>query len=279
MPELPEVETTKEGIKPHLEGQIITQVIVRNAKLRQPVSEQLPHSCYGQKIRAVTRRAKYIIISLSQGYLLIHLGMSGHLRVLPASAPAQKHDHIDILLSNDKLLRYCDPRRFGLVLYFNDAPEAQPMLSHLGPEPLTEAFHQDYLQQKIKNKKQPIKSLIMDNHVVVGVGNIYAAESLFLAKIHPLSAAQALTASHCERLTQAIKSTLAQAIEAGGTTLKDFYGFDGQPGYFKLSLQVYGRKQQPCFSCASLIETVVISGRHSAYCPQCQPLLSNRRLA
>lgn len=272
MPELPEVETTKEGIKNHIASQRISAIIVRNPRLRVPVALNINQLCAQKRILQVTRRAKYILLHLNEGYLLIHLGMSGHLRVIPADTTPGKHDHIDVILENGLTLRYCDPRRFGLFHYFKEPPERQSLLNHLGPEPLTEAFNADYLYQKTRTKKQAIKALIMDNRLVVGVGNIYAAESLFQAEIHPLSTAKSLNYEQCSALAQAIKQILNAAIQAGGTTLKDFYAFDGKPGYFTQSLKIYGRQCQPCYSCATSIEAVVIAGRQSCFCPQCQPM-------
>ncbi|MCL9685272.1 bifunctional DNA-formamidopyrimidine glycosylase/DNA-(apurinic or apyrimidinic site) lyase [Legionella maioricensis] len=271
MPELPEVETTKQGIKPHLEDQIITRIVVRNPKLRLPVPLNINELCAGKKIVALSRRAKYILLHLSQGYILIHLGMSGHLRIVPSDTPPAKHDHLDLIMTNGLSLRYCDPRRFGLFVYLHENPNQHPLLAHLGPEPLSQDFNSDYLYKRTRNKNISIKSLIMNNEIVVGVGNIYATESLFLTGIHPLTPANKITELVCHSLTMQIKQILKSAIEAGGTTLRDFYTFDGKPGYFSVALKVYGRKKQPCFQCNALIETVVIAGRHSAFCPQCQP--------
>ncbi|BCA96722.1 formamidopyrimidine-DNA glycosylase [Legionella antarctica] len=271
MPELPEVETTKQGIKNHLEGQKIINVTVRNSKLRLPVPCNMDELCSGKKITAISRRAKYILLHLTQGYILIHLGMSGHLRIVPGNTKPTKHDHIDLILSNGLSLRYCDPRRFGLFFYIDDNPHQHSLLAHLGPEPLSQDFTSEYLYLRTRQKNSPIKSLIMNNEIVVGVGNIYATESLFLVGIHPQTTAKKLTKQACQTLTTQIKHTLKAAIDAGGTTLRDFYTFDGKPGYFSVALKVYGRKKQPCFQCNELIETVVIAGRHSAFCPQCQP--------
>lgn len=273
MPELPEVETTKQGIKPHLEGQFINGITVRNPKLRLPVPLNIDELCAGKKINAITRRAKYILIHLSKGYILIHLGMSGHLRIVPSITKPEKHDHIDLMMTNGLTLRYCDPRRFGLFIYIDENPHLHPLLAHLGPEPLSEDFTSDYLYQRTRNRNQPIKSMIMNNEIVVGIGNIYATESLFLAGIHPNTSAKTITEHSCHALTIQIKQILKSAIEAGGTTLRDFYTFDGKPGYFSVSLKVYGRKKQPCLQCCNrVIETIVIAGRHSAFCPQCQPI-------
>ncbi len=274
MPELPEVETTKQGIKIHLEGQIIKDVKVRNHQLRLPVHHNIDELCIGKKITAITRRAKYLLLHLSKGYILIHLGMSGHLRIVPDDMKPEKHDHIDLLVANGLTLRYCDPRRFGLFLYIEENPHLHPLLIDLGPEPLSEDFTGDYLYQRMRNKSQPIKSLIMNNKIVVGVGNIYATESLFLSSIHPLTPARKITEIAALSLTLQIKQVLKSAIDVGGTTLRDFYTSEGKPGYFSQSLKVYGRKKQQCFCCKQRIQSIVIAGRHSAFCPQCQPLIT-----
>lgn len=270
MPELPEVETTKQGIKPHLEGQTISKIVVRNPKLRIPIPEHLDILCSQKKITCVDRRAKYILIQLSQGYLLIHLGMSGHLRINANDSNPEKHDHVILSLTNGLALIFCDPRRFGLFLYLDENPLHHKLLSHLGPEPLSEHFNGDYLFEKTRHKNKAIKSFIMDNNTVVGVGNIYATESLYLAQIHPQMPTKSLSEEACHTLAIHIKKVLKQAIECGGTTLRDFYAFDGKPGYFSQALQVYGRKNQPCFRCQNLIQSVFIAGRNSAFCPQCQ---------
>lgn len=270
MPELPEVETTKEGIKLHLEGQTISRICVHNPRLRIPVPDRINELCAGKKILAITRRAKYILIQLSQGHLLIHLGMSGHLRMVELSSIPQKHDHITVALNNNLLLQFYDPRRFGLFLYIDKNPYKHPLLAHLGKEPLSEEFNGHYLFQKGKNKNKPIKSFIMDNKIVVGVGNIYATESLFLAKIHPSTPTKILSEETQLKLAKHIKEVLQQAIACGGTTLKDFYSFDGKPGYFSISLKVYGRKNQPCMQCQHPIASVILGGRNSTFCPKCQ---------
>ncbi|EHL29843.1 bifunctional DNA-formamidopyrimidine glycosylase/DNA-(apurinic or apyrimidinic site) lyase [Legionella drancourtii] len=270
MPELPEVETTKQGIKSHLEGQTIHEINVRNFNLRIPVPNNIDELCAGKKIIAVTRRAKYILIQLSRGYLIIHLGMSGHLRIISGATIPEKHDHITLNLTNKQALHFSDPRRFGLFTYVDENPHQHQLLSHLGPEPLSEDFDGSYLYQRAKNKNKPIKSFIMDNEIVVGVGNIYATESLFLAQLHPNKPTKNVSEEQCHLLVKHIKAVLQQAIESGGTTLRDFYAFDGKPGYFSILLQVYGRKNQPCLHCQRLIETLVIGGRSSAFCPNCQ---------
>lgn len=272
MPELPEVETTKQGIRPYLINQTISAVIVRHTQLRLPISPELHQQCVGQMVSEIKRRGKYLIIQLSQGYLLIHLGMTGHLRILPSPLTANKHDHIDVLFNNGLILRYHDPRRFGLWLHLAHDPYQHNFLAHLGPEPLSDELTSDYLWHRAHKKTQNIKTFIMDSRVVVGVGNIYANESLFFAGIHPLTPAGLITKKEFTGLTHAIKEVLQQAIIAGGTTLRDFYAADGKPGYFAHNLQVYGRKNLCCFRCQSLIELHVIAGRSSAFCPQCQPL-------
>lgn len=274
MPELPEVETTKQGIKTYLEDQIISDVIVRNSKLRLPVHHNIDELCIGKKITAITRRAKYLLLHLSTGYILIHLGMSGHLRIVPNKTKPEKHDHVDLLVGNGYTLRYCDPRRFGLFLYIEENPHLHPLLIDLGPEPLSKEFNGDYLYQRTRNKKLPIKSLIMNNKIVVGVGNIYATESLFLSRIHPLTPAHKITEAAAHALALQIQQVLKSAIDVGGTTLRDFYTSEGKPGYFSQSLKVYGRRKQLCYQCNQLIESIVIAGRHSAFCPQCQPFIA-----
>lgn len=277
MPELPEVETTIKGIKPHLEGQKIEGITVRNSKLRLPVPSDISDLCAGKKVKAVSRRAKYILIHLSNGYILIHLGMSGHLRLIPSTTIPNKHDHIDLILSNGLALRFCDPRRFGLFLYLDENPYQYSLLAHLGPEPLSDEFNGDYLYQRSRNKTQSIKTFIMNNDIVVGVGNIYATESLFLAQIHPKSQTKYLTQEAAHLLSSKIKQILSKAIQAGGTTLRDFYSSEGKPGYFSLDLKVYGRKNLPCFTCHNIIEALVIGGRNSAFCPHCQPWIEEKK--
>ncbi|KTD23012.1 bifunctional DNA-formamidopyrimidine glycosylase/DNA-(apurinic or apyrimidinic site) lyase [Legionella londiniensis] len=270
MPELPEVETTKRGISSFLLKQTIADIIVRQSKLRLPVDDGIRTRCRGQQIVGIARRGKYLILELPPGALLIHLGMSGHLRIVDRESPIKKHDHIDLILTSGYILRYHDPRRFGLWLYAPNPAGEHPLLSHLGLEPLSDEFTGDYLFLKSRNKQQPVKSFIMDNRVVVGVGNIYASESLFLANIHPTMPAGAIPHKQYIRLAQQIKSVLQQAIEQGGTTLRDFYASDGKPGYFSLSLQIYGRQGLACVRCEATIESTIIAGRKSAFCPQCQ---------
>ncbi len=271
MPELPEVETTLRGISPHIENKCVTAIIVRQHKLRWPVPvKQLKEQFVGQTILDLKRRAKYLLLECESGTLIVHLGMSGRLRILTNAPPAQKHDHIDIEFSNNKILRYTDPRRFGAVLWMTENPEEHILLKNLGIEPLDKKFNGKYLLEKFKNKNIAVKTAVMDHHIVVGVGNIYAAESLFLAGIHPLAPAKSLTLFQLEKLSKAIKTILRQAIKQGGTTLKDFTQSDGKPGYFVNKLNVYGRGGKPCISCKSKLTSLKIGQRSTVYCDKCQ---------
>ncbi|MDG4812583.1 bifunctional DNA-formamidopyrimidine glycosylase/DNA-(apurinic or apyrimidinic site) lyase [Hydrogenovibrio sp. 3SP14C1] len=270
MPELPEVETTRKGIQPKVEGQTIQKIIIRNGKLRWPVEQNLVKKLPGLVILSVRRRAKYLLLETTQGHLIIHLGMSGNLRVLPQQEPAIKHDHIDLILGNGFLLRYHDPRRFGSWLWTDKPLQEHPLLKALGPEPLTDDFNADYLFQKLQGRKTAIKTFIMNNHIVVGVGNIYANESLFLSGIHPTRPAHSLTIKETTQLTGHIKTVLSAAIEQGGTTLKDFLTPDGKPGYFEQKLNVYGKEGLPCPLCDSAIEKIVLNQRAAYFCSNCQ---------
>ncbi|MGY6027234.1 bifunctional DNA-formamidopyrimidine glycosylase/DNA-(apurinic or apyrimidinic site) lyase [Phytobacter sp. AG2a] len=268
MPELPEVETSRRGIEPHLVGANILHAIVRNGRLRWPVSSEI-HSLSDKPVLSVQRRAKYLLLELPDGWIIIHLGMSGSLRILPEELPAEKHDHVDLVMSNGKVLRYTDPRRFGAWLWTKEL-EGHNVLAHLGPEPLSDAFNADYLQQKCAKKKTAIKPWLMDNKLVVGVGNIYASESLFAAGIHPDRLASSLSRAEYELLVRVIKAVLLRSIEQGGTTLKDFLQSDGKPGYFAQELQVYGRKGEPCRVCGTPIVAAKHAQRATFYCRQCQ---------
>lgn len=269
MPELPEVETTCRGITPHIQHTTIQAITVRQPRLRWLVPDSI-QALVGQTIRSVTRRAKYILIQTTEGTLIIHLGMSGSLRIAQTDTTLRKHDHIDIVLSNQKILRFHDTRRFGAVLWTPDAPHEHALLKTLGVEPLESEFSGEYLWAKSRGKTQNVKAFIMDAHVVVGVGNIYANEALFLAGIHPEAAAGTISKEAYERLSTHIKQVLQNAIEKGGTTLRDFVREDGQTGYFQLALNVYGRKGQPCVTCKTPIVQIKQGQRSSWYCPQCQ---------
>jgi formamidopyrimidine-DNA glycosylase len=269
MPELPEVETTRRGLAPHLEGTTITGIVIRNARLRWPIPEDMPLP--GQAVLALERRAKYLLLRCGKGTLILHLGMSGSLRILPVDTPAEKHDHFELILDNGKLMRLRDPRRFGAVLWCEGDAHTHPLLSGLGPEPLESGgFDARYLYQTTRRRNVAIKQFIMDNHVVVGVGNIYASEALFSAGIKPQLKAGALSLARCTKLVAAIRATLSDAIIAGGSTLRDFVNASGNPGYFQQQLQVYGRAGEPCRRCAAPIKQIKQGQRSSFYCECCQ---------
>lgn len=270
MPELPEVETTRLGLLPHLQQQVIAAVVVRQFRLRWPIPEILLTALPKQTISQIQRRGKYLLLACDTGHILIHLGMSGSLRVLAADTSATKHDHVDIVLNNGQCLRYHDPRRFGCILWTTEPVLQHSLLAKLGPEPLSTDFTSDYLWRQLQQRRSSIKSVIMDSHVVVGVGNIYASESLFLAGIHPQSLANTLSHVQSQRLTTSIQTVLQQAIAAGGTTLRDFTNSEGKPGYFQQALQVYGRSGKPCLICNTLIQQLTQHNRSTYFCPQCQ---------
>ncbi|SFL88889.1 bifunctional DNA-formamidopyrimidine glycosylase/DNA-(apurinic or apyrimidinic site) lyase [Marinobacter zhejiangensis] len=269
MPELPEVETTRQGIAPHCQGQTVTQVDIRNPNLRWPIPDALTAGILQQPILSVERRAKYLLLNFPGGTAIVHLGMSGSLRIITDDTPPQTHDHVELTLASGIRLRYNDPRRFGCWLW-SETPNAHPLLAELGPEPLAPEFDGHYLFRLSRDRKTPVKSFLMDNHVVVGVGNIYANESLFKAGIHPRRAAGRISRDRYLQLCEAIKETLAAAILQGGTTLKDFVNSDGKPGYFAQSLLVYGRGGQPCESCGTVLKEIRMNQRTTVYCPRCQ---------
>ncbi|WP_088331088.1 bifunctional DNA-formamidopyrimidine glycosylase/DNA-(apurinic or apyrimidinic site) lyase [Lacimicrobium sp. SS2-24] len=269
MPELPEVEVSRLGISPLMIGKRIKEISVRQPQLRWPVPAAV-HQAEGHTIVDIRRRAKYLLLDTQAGSVIMHLGMSGKLRVLPVSEPLQKHDHVLIVLDSHHSLRFNDPRRFGAVLWQEHGEPPLPMLARLGPEPLTPAFTGARLYEHSRGRKQAIKSFIMDNAVVVGVGNIYANEALFLAGIDPKRQAGRVSKSRYERLADAIKKVLSSAIEQGGTTLRDFAQADGKPGYFAQQLRIYGRAGEPCQICEKPVSTVVIGQRNSFYCRHCQ---------
>jgi len=271
MPELPEVETTRCGIEPYVKGRVIKSAMVRQRALRWPVPRNLNALLASNKVQAVTRRGKYLLLKLETGTLLIHLGMSGHLSVVSPAVVPQKHDHVDIVFQHGQILRLTDPRRFGAVLWIKGNPLDHALLVHLGPEPLEEEFDGAYLFNISRGRKVAIKSFIMDSKIVVGVGNIYANEALFLAGIRPGRGAGRLTRAQCDTLTNTIKEVLAKAIAAGGTTLRDFRSAEGRAGYFQQELQVYGRGGMPCWQCGSLLKEIRLGQRSTFYCPLCQP--------
>lgn len=277
MPELPEVEVVRRGIAAYTLQQTITDVIIRQNHLRFVIPPDFKTQLIGQYIQAIARRGKYLLFMLPSGTVIWHLGMSGSLQVLSTPQPASKHDHVDILFKNQHVLRFNDPRRFGAILWTTTDPLLHPLLSHLGPEPLSKAFTAHYLIKKAKNKKTATKSFIMDNKIVVGVGNIYATEALFAAGIHPLTPVKQLKPVQWQQLCSAIKTILRQAIRRGGTTLKDFVQSDGKPGYFKQQLKAYGRNGEACFNCGTCLQQLRIGQRTSVFCGLCQKFDSNRK--
>lgn len=269
MPELPEVETTRRGLAPHLVGRRVTGVVVRQPQLRWPVAAQISTLLPGQRIDSLQRRAKYLLVGTAAGSAMLHLGMSGMLRVVPHDTPVGRHDHIDWLLDSGLLLRYTDPRRFGSQLW--QAPGSiHPLLANLGPEPLGDAFSGDYLWRQSRGRKVAVKIWLMNQSVVVGVGNIYAAEALFQAGIHPTRAAGRISRERYRHLAAAVQQILADAIIRGGTTLRDFLAPDGAPGYFAQELSVYGRGGKACPRCAAPLRELRMAQRSTVYCPRCQ---------
>ncbi|MGV6850936.1 MAG: bifunctional DNA-formamidopyrimidine glycosylase/DNA-(apurinic or apyrimidinic site) lyase [bacterium] len=268
MPELPEVETTCRGISPYLIKKNIQKIEVRNHQLRWPVPTTV-NKCINQQLTDIQRRGKYIIMECEAGSLIWHLGMSGHMRILNKEKTPNKHDHVDMIMNDQTILRLNDPRKFGALLFAKE-PKLHPLLANLGPEPLSEQFNTAYLYQRLTNKQQSIKQAIMDSHIVPGVGNIYASESLFRSKINPKTKAGRLSKIRVSILVESVKSTLKLAIEAGGTSLRDFSQADGKPGYFKQQLMVYGRKDQQCYQCNQQIKHIIQGQRATYYCPKCQ---------
>ncbi|MDX1499357.1 MAG: bifunctional DNA-formamidopyrimidine glycosylase/DNA-(apurinic or apyrimidinic site) lyase [Woeseiaceae bacterium] len=269
MPELPEVETSRRGIEPYLVGERIDDVVVRNRRLRWPVSPDVDAKLPGQTIEAVDRRAKYLLVRTTGGTAVVHFGMSGSVSIVGKDQPAAVHDHFDLVLGSGLALRFRDPRRFGSLHWAAD-PASHWLLERLGPEPLGEEFTGEYLWRRSRGRRLSVKPFIMDSSIVVGVGNIYASEALHAAGIHPRRAAGRIARPRYDRLVAAIRSVLERAIAAGGTTLRDFYGFNGQAGYFQLELDVYAREGQPCRRCERPVTAVVLGQRATYYCKNCQ---------
>jgi formamidopyrimidine-DNA glycosylase len=270
MPELPEVETTLRGIAPFLNGRRIQSLTVRQRRLRYPVEAGTEQRVEGQRILGLRRRGKYLLLDLDLGGLLIHLGMSGSLRVLPRYTPPGPHDHVDLTVDDGRCLRLHDPRRFGIFLWTPDPPEEHQLIARLGPEPLGPDFDGTYLYAVSRGRRTAVKPFLMDSRLVVGVGNIYANESLYAAGIHPGRPCGRISANRYERLAGAIRAILRKAIAVGGTSLRDFVREDGRPGYFAQELKVYGREGQPCPGCGSPIRQRRIGQRSSFFCPSCQ---------
>jgi formamidopyrimidine-DNA glycosylase len=269
VPELPEVETTRRGIEPHVVGRRIRRLVVHDRRLRWPVDVETSASFIGCTIRRAGRRAKYLLLETDAGTMILHLGMSGSLRLLPATTPRIAHDHVDIELDSGQTLRFNDPRRFGSLLFATD-PASHPLLKSLAPEPLEDAFDGEYLWKITRRRAVAIKQLIMNSRLVVGVGNIYASEALFRARIRPRRQARSLTRQECTRLARAIKATLTMALKAGGTTLRDYIGADGNPGYFRQKLYVYERDGKPCRVCGRPVKHFTQGQRSTYWCPYCQ---------
>lgn len=270
MPELPEVETTRRGLDAHLRGQTVRAVEVRDRRLRWPVDEAMARELPGQRIVSVDRRAKYLLLRAKDGTLIVHLGMSGSLQVVRPPHPLHRHDHIVWDFANGLSVRYRDHRRFGAALWTRENPLAHPLLRSLGPEPLGNAFHGGVLYERSRGRRAPVKAFVMDARVVVGVGNIYASEALYRAGIHPLRPAGRISRVRYELLAESLRNVLRESIDRGGTTLRDFVGSDGAPGYFVEHLDVYGRSSEPCRRCGTALKHRKIAQRSTVYCPSCQ---------
>ena len=270
MPELPEVETTRRGIAPHVEGRSVVALRVHEPRLRWPLDPGLAQSVVGRRVLEVARRAKYLLLRFDHGTLIVHLGMSGSLRIASAQQPRRAHDHVELVLDDSRMLRYHDPRRFGSMHFHPGDPLAHWLLAGLGVEPLDRTFDGALLKAAAARRRGPVKSLLMDSHVVVGVGNIYASESLHLAGIHPSRPALRVSLARYEGLSQTVKQVLASAIRDGGTTLRDFVNGVGEPGYFAQSLSVYGRAGEACRRCGAAVRSRIIAQRNTFFCTGCQ---------
>jgi formamidopyrimidine-DNA glycosylase len=271
MPELPEVEATRRGVERAAAGQLIRELRIYDARLRWPVDRAMATQVAGQRLSAAGRRAKYLLLVLERGTLILHLGMSGSLRSLPADTPLRKHDQFDLLLGNDTTLRFNDPRRFGSLHYTLEDPARHRLLQHLAPEPFAEDFNPAYIAQITRRRRVAIKQVLMNSRLVTGVGNIYASEALFRARIHPRRRAGRLSEREVRALLRGMRGALSAAIRAGGTTLRDYVGTDGNPGAFRQKLYVYERDGQPCRRCGTLIRKITQGQRSSYFCPHCQP--------
>lgn len=270
MPELPEVETTRRGLEPLLVGRTILEARVHNCDLRWPVPSCLSRMAAGQTMHTVRRRSKYLLVDCTAGTLIMHLGMTGHLRVVPVEEPRKKHDHVEFLLDDGRVLRFNDSRRFGAILWTQQDPLAHSLLKGLGPEPFEERFDAAYLEQRARGRVVAVKPFLMDAQTVVGVGNIYASEALFRAGIDPRRATGKVSSAAFRRLVKSVREVLSEAIEAGGTTIRDFANSDGAPGYFSISLRVYGRGGEPCVACSAPVRLIRQGQRSTYFCTNCQ---------
>jgi formamidopyrimidine-DNA glycosylase len=269
MPELPEVETTRLGLVPRVVGRRIEAVVVRDARLRWPVPRDLAARLRGASVTAIRRRGKYLLLDCGSGHLLVHLGMTGTFVVVPPERPLRRHDHVDLRLDSGEIVRFNDPRRFGAMLWVRD-PATHALLKTMGMEPFDDAFGGDFLHRLSRGRKAPVKQFLMDGRIVTGIGNIYANEALFAARIHPSRAAGRISRSRYDRLAGEARATLSRALAAGGSTLRDFVGSDGEPGHFQLEYAVYGREGEPCPACGSPIRSTRHAGRSTFYCASCQ---------
>ncbi len=270
MPELPEVETTRRGLEPHLLGRCFQTIEIRQSRLRWPVPQELAKRLTAAPIKNLERRGKYLLLEIGNGTLIIHLGMSGNLRLASSDFPLRPHDHAVFTLDTGQRLVFHDPRRFGALVWTEAPPQTHPLLRHLGVEPFDPLFTGGLLHRIAQNRRQAVKTLVMDQRIVVGIGNIYANEALFLAGIHPSRPAGSISKTRYQGLAESIRQVLASAIGQGGTTLRDFSNAKGQPGYFQLALQVYGREEQPCPRCTQSIRRIILGQRATYYCPYCQ---------
>ena len=270
MPELPEVETTRRGVEPHVVGRRIRDVVVRNPNLRWPVPQDLSRRLRGEEVRSVRRRGKYLLFDVADGHLLVHLGMSGRLTIVPEALPPRKHDHVDVRFEGAKMLRLTDPRRFGAMLWLPGVAEDHALLKDLGLEPLDSTFTGKALHERARGRKVAVKLFLMNSHVVTGVGNIYASEALFRAGVHPLRPAGKISRERWTRIAAAVRATLKRAVAKGGTTLRNFASVDGAPGYFLAECAVYGRDGKPCPKCGTAIKAIRQGQRSTFYCPKCQ---------
>jgi formamidopyrimidine-DNA glycosylase len=271
MPELPEVETTRRGLAPRIVGRRVDHAVVRNRAMRWPVPRALPGALAGQRLTAIHRRAKYLLFEFGNGTMLLHLGMSGRMRIAAAGTPPEKHDHFDLVFDDRTLVRLTDPRRFGSIHWITGDPSRHPLLKDLGPEPLEPAFDADHLHAATRGRSAAIKQVLMDSHVVVGVGNIYASESLHRARIHPATPAGRVSRPRLAALVTAVRATLSAAIEAGGSSMRDYVGADGAAGYFQFDWLVYGRAGEPCRTCRTPVKLIRQGQRATFFCPACQP--------
>ncbi|MCP5268526.1 MAG: bifunctional DNA-formamidopyrimidine glycosylase/DNA-(apurinic or apyrimidinic site) lyase [Zoogloeaceae bacterium] len=269
MPELPEVEVSRRGLAPFITDQRVRSAVIRTSGLRHPIPPEMAGWLSGQTLHDIRRRGKYLLFDFDRGHLILHLGMSGSLRLVAPGTPPEKHDHFDLVFA-DTVMRLRDPRRFGTLIWTTEEPEQHPLLAKLGIEPLSPAFDGDWLHRALSLRSAPVKPVLMDSHLLVGVGNIYAAESLFQAGISPLRAARRISRNRCHSLAESIRRTLEASIAAGGSSVRDYVHSDGGAGSFQLNCAVYGREGQACLHCQTPIRCIRQAGRSTFWCPRCQ---------